>query len=253
MDPKKTGTIILDARKKLNMTQKDLADKLYVSDKAVSKWERGLCFPDISVLIPLTEILKISLYDLLRGERMNKSEIEETLKEDDYTISCEVVSVTGDVKMWFEGDDDSVYNKSLVVGVNTYTRKVSPQGATFGLIGNGASVTLKWVKLEKGSIATPFVPRLYAEELAMCQRYFRHLMIPENKPYYSTSYFSGISFQPHMRTNPSVYAQQFKETSTDITSDINLVSMNLYGIASFVFKSAHNVMSGSIKLDAEIY
>jgi len=81
MDPKKTGTIILDARKKLNMTQKDLADKLYVSDKAVSKWERGLCFPDISVLIPLTEILKISLYDLLRGERMNKSEVEETLKD----------------------------------------------------------------------------------------------------------------------------------------------------------------------------
>ena len=81
MDPKKTGTIILDARKKLNMTQKDLADKLYVSDKAVSKWERGLCFPDISVLIPLTEILKISLYDLLRGERMNKVEVEETLKD----------------------------------------------------------------------------------------------------------------------------------------------------------------------------
>ena len=81
MDPKKTGTIILDARKKLNMTQKDLADKLYVSDKAVSKWERGLCFPDISVLIPLTEILKISLYDLLRGERMNKAEVEETLKD----------------------------------------------------------------------------------------------------------------------------------------------------------------------------
>ena len=81
MDPKKTGMIILEARKKLNMTQKDLADKLYVSDKAVSKWERGLCFPDISVLIPLTEILKISLYDLLRGERMNKAEVEETLKD----------------------------------------------------------------------------------------------------------------------------------------------------------------------------
>ena len=80
MDPKKTGTIILEARKKLNMTQKDLADKLYVSDKAVSKWERGLCFPDISVLIPLTEILNISLYDLLRGEKMNKNEVEETLK-----------------------------------------------------------------------------------------------------------------------------------------------------------------------------
>ena len=80
MDPKKTGTIISDARKNMNMTQKELANKLYVSDKAVSKWERGLCFPDISVLIPLTEILNISLYDLLRGERMKKSEVEETLK-----------------------------------------------------------------------------------------------------------------------------------------------------------------------------
>ncbi|MBO5375558.1 MAG: helix-turn-helix transcriptional regulator [Bacilli bacterium] len=80
MDPKKTGIIISDARKKLKMTQKDLADKLYVSDKAVSKWERGLCFPDISVLIPLTEILNISLYDLLRGEKVNKKEVEETIK-----------------------------------------------------------------------------------------------------------------------------------------------------------------------------
>ena len=80
MDPMKTGMIISDARKKLKMTQKDLADKLFVSDKAVSKWERGLCFPDISVLIPLTEILNISLYDLLRGEKVNKEEVEETLK-----------------------------------------------------------------------------------------------------------------------------------------------------------------------------
>ena len=80
MDPKKTGIIISDARKKVKMTQKDLADQLFVSDKAVSKWERGLCFPDISVLIPLTEILNISLYDLLRGEKVNKKEVEETLK-----------------------------------------------------------------------------------------------------------------------------------------------------------------------------
>ena len=80
MDPMKTGMIISDARKKLKMTQKDLADKLFVSDKAVSKWERGLCFPDISVLIPLTETLNISLYDLLRGEKVNKEEVEETLK-----------------------------------------------------------------------------------------------------------------------------------------------------------------------------
>lgn len=81
MDPLKTGSIICEARKKLNMTQKELADKVYVSDKAVSKWERGICFPDISVLIPLTEVLGISLYDLLKGEKMNKKDVEETLKD----------------------------------------------------------------------------------------------------------------------------------------------------------------------------
>ena len=80
MEPMKTGMIISDARKKLKMTQKDLADKLHITDKAVSKWERGICCPDISVLIPLTEILNISLYDLLRGKTNNKNEIETTLK-----------------------------------------------------------------------------------------------------------------------------------------------------------------------------
>ena len=90
MDPKKTGMIISNARRKLNITQKALADKLYVSDKAVSKWERGLCFPDISVLIPLTEILNISLYDLLKGEKMNKKEVEETLKSTIYYSNNEL-------------------------------------------------------------------------------------------------------------------------------------------------------------------
>lgn len=83
MDPLKTGKIISDARRNKNLTQCALANKLHVSDKAISKWERGLCFPDISLLIPLTEILGINLYDLLKGETMNKKEekdVEETLK-----------------------------------------------------------------------------------------------------------------------------------------------------------------------------
>ena len=80
MNPLKTGMIIRDARKKLNLTQQGLANKLFVSDKAVSKWERGICFPDISVLIPLAEVLEISLYDLLKGENMKKEEVEEVLK-----------------------------------------------------------------------------------------------------------------------------------------------------------------------------
>ena len=67
MDAGKTGKFIAKRRKDLNMTQNELAEKLHITDKAVSKWERGLSFPDISVLIPLAEILNISLYDLLDG------------------------------------------------------------------------------------------------------------------------------------------------------------------------------------------
>jgi len=67
MDAKKTGKYISDNRKKQGLSQKELAEKLNITDKAISKWERGLSFPDISMLIPLSEILEITLYDLLTG------------------------------------------------------------------------------------------------------------------------------------------------------------------------------------------
>lgn len=71
MDAKKTGALICLYRRRRELTQEGLAKKLHVTSKAVSKWERGLCFPDISLLIPLSEVLEISLYDLLKGEICN--------------------------------------------------------------------------------------------------------------------------------------------------------------------------------------
>ena len=67
MNEEKIGKFISRKRKKKNLTQKELANKLHITDKAVSKWERGLSLPDISVLIPLSEILNVGLYDLLKG------------------------------------------------------------------------------------------------------------------------------------------------------------------------------------------
>ncbi|MBQ9355149.1 MAG: helix-turn-helix transcriptional regulator [Clostridia bacterium] len=80
MDPIKTGQLIADARKKLNITQKELAEQLSITDKAVSKWERGLSLPDISILLPLSQILGVNLYELLKGEKINKKELDEVLK-----------------------------------------------------------------------------------------------------------------------------------------------------------------------------
>ena len=67
MDAKKTGCFIAKKRKERNLSQKELAEYLHITDKAVSKWERGISFPDITILIPLSEVLNVSLYDLLTG------------------------------------------------------------------------------------------------------------------------------------------------------------------------------------------
>ena len=72
MDAGKTGKLIRAQRQAHGMSQKDLAEVLNISDKAVSKWERGKTFPDISMLIPLSEALEISLYDLLTGGNENE-------------------------------------------------------------------------------------------------------------------------------------------------------------------------------------
>ena len=72
MDARKTGKLIRDKRQALGMSQKDLAEVLKISDKAVSKWECGKTFPDISMLIPLSESLDVSLYDLLTGGSENE-------------------------------------------------------------------------------------------------------------------------------------------------------------------------------------
>lgn len=65
----KMGKFISDLRKSKGMTQKVLAEQLKVTDKAVSKWERGISCPDISLLIPLGKILGVSTSELLNGER----------------------------------------------------------------------------------------------------------------------------------------------------------------------------------------
>lgn len=67
MDAKKTGSFIAEKRKEKQMSQRELAEHLHITDKAISKWERGLSFPDITIFIPLSEVLEVSLYDLLTG------------------------------------------------------------------------------------------------------------------------------------------------------------------------------------------
>lgn len=69
MDNQKMGLFISELRKSKQMTQKSLAEKLNITDKAVSKWERGLSCPDISILSSVAEILGVTTNELLNGEK----------------------------------------------------------------------------------------------------------------------------------------------------------------------------------------
>jgi Predicted transcriptional regulators len=82
IDNEKFGVFLAQLRKQKGFTQKELAQKLFLSDKAVSKWERGLSMPDIALLAPLANLLGVTITELLSGqyisepEHMNVQEVE---------------------------------------------------------------------------------------------------------------------------------------------------------------------------------
>lgn len=71
MDQLKIGKFIADCRKRKNLTQMQLAEKLGITDKAISKWERGIAMPDSSIMLELCDILGISVNELLSGEKIS--------------------------------------------------------------------------------------------------------------------------------------------------------------------------------------
>ena len=81
MDTLKIGAFIAERRKEQNLTQLQLAEKLGITDRAVSKWENGKAMPDSSIMLELCKALKISVNDLLSGEivTMNQNEKQEQI------------------------------------------------------------------------------------------------------------------------------------------------------------------------------
>lgn len=81
MDQKKIGKFICEMRKRKNLTQLELANKLGVTDRAISHWENGRRMPDLSLIKPLCNELDITVNDLLSGEIVDKDKLEEKLEE----------------------------------------------------------------------------------------------------------------------------------------------------------------------------
>ena len=167
-------------------------------------------------------------------------QFENTLN-DDLVLQVKVKSITGDVK---------VFANALEVGLNVFTSdsSISRGNVTF-VIGYEASVELEYIKLEYGMVATPFIPRLYAEELALCQRYYQILgkIIAARYDYLSNySYFTGCRFS-EMRVIPNV----------SIKSNENLVyqphETTTKSISYFSLNSDKDATDLTVYLDAEIY
>ena len=77
----KIGKFIAECRKKNNLTQMQLAEKLNITDRAISKWETGKCLPDVSIMSELCKELNITLNELLSGERENNNSEQLLLQE----------------------------------------------------------------------------------------------------------------------------------------------------------------------------
>jgi len=81
MNQEKIGKFILENRKKRNITQAELAEKLGVTDRTISNWENGKNMPDLSLFKPLCEILDISINELISGEKIANEKYKEKLEE----------------------------------------------------------------------------------------------------------------------------------------------------------------------------
>ena len=81
MNQEKIGKFIANMRKEKNLTQEELATKLGITKNAVSKWERGLCLMDMALLKPLSDILGVSVNEILAGEIIEDKDIEKKSEE----------------------------------------------------------------------------------------------------------------------------------------------------------------------------
>lgn len=81
MDQIKIGKFIQEKRKEKGITQSELAEKLYISDRAISKWENGICMPDVGNMQDLCEILGITINDLFSGEVVDMKNNEKVLEK----------------------------------------------------------------------------------------------------------------------------------------------------------------------------
>lgn len=115
IDKRKFGSFVARKRKEKGYTQKELAQRLFISDKAVSKWETGASIPDTGLLIPLGEILEVSVTELLMCRCMDDKDMEAGKVEDivktAVSYSKDAKTLRGKSRVW-----PFLYGAAVIIG-----------------------------------------------------------------------------------------------------------------------------------------
>lgn len=140
MDSKVFGQFIAGTRKEKNMTQADLAKVIGVTDKAVSRWERGIGFPDINTLEPLANALGISVLELMRSEKSDMENKNSSLTENEVTeMMANAVEMAKENQ---RQDKISVWLGAVVTAVVAVLVKLSGRANVGGALVVGAIAAL---------------------------------------------------------------------------------------------------------------
>ena len=188
MNQIKIGKFIADCRKQVNLTQMQLAEKLGITDKAVSKWERGIAMPDTSIMLELCDILHISVNELLCGEKISMENNNQKNEELMLAMAKELEQKSKTVwtSMWAIM---IVSMTALLAGIFTVAFLV-PEGPLMAVLMIALCVVFLIpcfyaVKLEVSvgaykcrKCGTEIVPTYKEAMMAMHRGFTRHLMCP---------------------------------------------------------------------------
>lgn len=178
---------------------------------------------------------------------------------DTCTLSCNITEVTGNAYLYNQRN-----GKKIVKGLNTVTLSYLKEASIE--LKQGASITIEWIKLEKGSKATTYVAPNYAEELQKCMMYYNVVNTPLNG-YFTTQMYIGCEALANMRTKPTIkcvgsfwvyyYSGNVKYKFSDITIELSKYSeITLLSAPSGVSQQNMTFIfdeDSYIELDAEVY
>ena len=132
MDLIKIGKFISTKRKEKNLTQEELAEKLLITDRAVSKWERGLSLPDADKMLDLCKILDINVNELLNGEKINMKDYEK--KTDELLIELAKQEEIKNKKIITDMYVLTITTVVFYIGITMLASYTLGEGTLFGII-----------------------------------------------------------------------------------------------------------------------